>query len=179
MALFAKPAFSSWQMEKIRWGIRINPTMELIKRYAKPEINANNMQEILWAIEEGFTADQIEVMTNPKFKDMQLKEIRDGFKLGLTVEQVNIYAKPELWYNQMILIKNALLDNYEKWQIDLLSFSKFSQYQLEEISKGIALGLTFEQINSYANPDLPWMEMNKRKRKILCQELKQTLSEEY
>lgn len=183
VALYANPKFSSLQMEIIKRGIGINPSMELVKVYAEPQIPFLNMNQIFIAItEESLTAEQLEVMTNPDLKESHLKVIREGFKNGLTIGQVKLYAKPEFSANQMIYIKNGLLGklkNCSKHQLELIINSKFTDYQLREIIKGFDLDLTYEQVQTYAKSEIPWRDMQKKRNKILCQELKQTLSEEY
>lgn len=151
---YAKTKFNSHQMAEIRKGFENSLSFDEICKYAKNEYNSNQMYILRKAILSNFNLDEIyplidktkfgwhqmseikegfkdklslkkiNLFAKSEFGNLRMAEIRDGFNHGLSYEKVSFYAKKEFSQKQMQNIKNLLLNDVKKSEIEKLILEK-------------------------------------------------------
>ncbi len=107
--------------------------------------------------------------TGEDFDSYQIYQIHKAERFGLTREQIEVFAFPKIHGGIMRYAMIDLMAGYSIEQIKLYVNKKYTPDQALEISVGLNNGLTIEQVKTYADPDLSWRGME-RKRLYLLKE---------
>ena len=93
------------------------------------QFSAYQEKQILLGIEHGLSADQIKFYSNPEYDGIIMEKFRLGFEDGLSVEQ------------------------------ESLCLNNFSDAQINMILDGFKIGLSMEQVEVYAKPEISYFDM--------------------
>ena len=96
------PGLKIEQYEEISAGLQQGLAADQVDMYAKPEFTSAQMNAIRYCLSDGLTADQLQLIVNPAFDPIQIDIIRSGFKYGMTLEEVTQYARPEIPAREML-----------------------------------------------------------------------------
>ena len=104
------PNMTREQLVEIVAGKQEGLDAEQIAVYAKPEFSSLQMNSIRYSFDAGMTQEQIAFQANPAFDSVQMDIIRASFQAGLSMEQVQTFAHPGVSANQMLDAHLAIRD---------------------------------------------------------------------
>ena len=104
------PNMTREQLVEIVAGKQEGLSPEQIAVYAKPEFSSLQMNSIRYSFDTSLTQEQIAFQANPAFDSVQMDIIRASFQAGLSMEQVQIFARPGVSANQMLDAHLAIRD---------------------------------------------------------------------
>ena len=96
---------------------------------------------------------QLEIICNPVFIWKQRDIIANAFIKGFSYEQIDILANPEFGVPQMKLIFSYLKNNLPLEDVKVIAKPSLSCEHISALAHGFALGLTRQQIASFAFAD--------------------------
>jgi hypothetical protein len=109
----------------------------------------------------GATDEQMGVICNKAFAPEQMQEIRWGFELNhLVIADVLKYAKDVFKAKQMASIRKGLATGLSNEEITLLANPAFSVAQMTQILNAFDAELKVEQVAQFADPEIPAHAMN-------------------
>lgn len=166
VALYAQPDFSADQMEEIYDGFNCEMDFRDILLYANPEFNAYQMNEIkmgLWSYE--LDRSLVAVYANPRYDDMQMNVIRnilfshDNYNPGRLESLLDTICHPEYSIQKIKTLYYLWEFDAAQEIIDYVKGLELNDQAMYWIKRGFESGLSIEQVQSYAKPDVSneWM----------------------
>lgn len=136
--IYADPKFSSEQMKQIRLGILDG--VDVI-RYAVEDIDADSMEIIRIAMSA--VPEMVDIMFGEEYTASQLFEIFYGL-----IEKVDVskYANPDYTSDQMRVIRESLLEN---WNVDIITYPKYGANVMTSIKNCSQLGFDIVEAVNY------------------------------
>lgn len=103
-----------------------------------------------------------------KFDRDQFEKISYGKLLGLSIDQINMYAHPNFDANSMRVIIDCIMDGMDTKKIEVIANPEFQNLgKIIQTKIGFELGLTIDQVKSYAKPEYTVKEMIDMRLKLL------------
>ena len=135
---------------------------EFTENYLKQSYYPDERKELIEeAYKRGFGLDALRLLGNTSFDEKQARQLYEGL-LQLPLDKVKLYANKNLYYLQMEIIKDALINHMPQDKLNLL-LQDIDYAQSKEINQGIKDGLDMEKLKSFSDPNLNWKEMHIRR----------------
>lgn len=125
--IYAKPEFSGYEMEEIRWGLEDGFDVSI---YANSKYDWEQMSQVREGLQNGLTVEQIKIYAKTEFNQTQMEQIRYGLQIGLKIDKVQIYANSKFDWTQMMQIRMGLEQG-----LDILKYAnpKLTSSDMEQI----------------------------------------------
>ena len=127
-------------------------------------------------IKEGYDAnlslEKLKLFAKVGYTTAQMEQILLGIFQGLNLEQLENYAYRDCYSETMKIIRENYRKNLEPEKMDLLIYKNFDYAQVKEINQGIKDNLTFEQLLTFAKPEINWKIMNMKREQLSSKDKK-------